>query len=245
VRQIGINQFVGEHPAIVEAMNEISVEIEKSRKHREELFNRKTPTEKFFHLLKEKLEKPRIWTVDADHPFWKFGDDTLLEIFPDTELPDIEHARDFIVHLNLLYVCDLARGNGQGRNAMELLKQTAEESGSVLTLVASPFGFAPVGSTKAFSRNSWEELWQIVGDKDWEIVYLPEVEKELMTFFYKTCDLTNICLAKETDIDDDGNPYREAKNHFCYLPSTLKQEHKDKLAYRLNIDLCSFCKTDN
>jgi GNAT superfamily N-acetyltransferase len=245
VRQIGVNQFVGEHPAIVEAMNEISMEIEKSKKHQQELFNKMTPANRFFHLLKEKLEKPRIWTVDIAHPFWKFEDDTLLEIFPDEELPDIENATDFIVHLNLLYVCDLARGKGQGRRAMELLKQTAEESGSVLTLVASPFGFAPNGSTNPFSRNTWEELWSIISDEDWTIVYLPEVEKELMTFFYKTSGLTNICLAKETDVDDDGHPNREAKNHFCYLPSTLKQKHKDKLAYRLNIDLCSFCKTDN
>lgn len=244
MRQIGVNQFAGEHPAIMEAMNEIHVEIAKAKVHRQEQFNKKTPAEKFLHLLNEKAEKPRAWNFDVQHHYWKVGNHTLIEIFPDEELKDIENGKDFLLHLNLLYVCDIHRGTGEGRKTMELLKQLSEDSGSVLTLVAAPFGYAPLDSDNPYSRNTWNELWQTVVDDEWEIVYLPSIEKELMTFFYKTAGLTNICLATEKDVDDEGKPEREGKNHFCHLPSSLDQKHRDKLEYRLNLDLCSWCKRE-
>ena len=69
---------------------------------------------------------------------------------------------------------------------MELLKQLSEDSGSVLTLGCCSVWFCSLDSDNPYSRNTWNELWQTVVDDEWEIVYQPSIEKELMTFFYKT-----------------------------------------------------------
>ena len=67
MRQIGVNQFAGDHPAIIEAMNEIGNEIAKAKIYRQELFDKKTPAEKFLHLLNEKVISTAFFLLKSLH----------------------------------------------------------------------------------------------------------------------------------------------------------------------------------
>ena len=236
MKRIGINHWTGVDDFLTDELNDLDRKITQSRKAEQERISRMAPSERFLMLTKQRFQKPKLYGVVPADDFFQIGDMTMVEIVK-MNLDDVKDAGQFMIFLQSLYVVDAARGNGEGKRAIEQIKQISEETGCVIALFAKSFGFSRDGYLpNAFQ--TFEELKKYSLEEKWPVIYLPELD---CRFFYEGCGFQNMCLydawiykrSKEQDLPFDSQ--------FAYVPSTLNKECRGQLENRLNRTLSDFC----
>ena len=242
MRCIGVNQYAGEHPAIIEAFKEYKDGYARARKIEEEKLDGLDPVDKFFHIVNAEVKRPAKYSPKFFHNY-RFCDNALvvLERIGDEAYPDIEDASKFIVLLRSVYVVDLYRSQNIGGKTMEQIKILADRAGVVVILFAKAFGISKDG--KQLNKfTSFDELWRACVE-DWKVVDLWDWQNKVADWFYKKNGLTNICLhspmAKPPEDKEDWYA-----GHFAYIPSKLKEEYRGRLCERLKFDKSVYCSQD-
>lgn len=234
MRQIGVNQWTGEHPAIIESMLEVEHEIKKHTDYAQEKFNRLNPVDKLFSLLNKNLYRP-FKTGQTEQEIYFPNKNTWMEISRIEKLDEVPDAHKFIIKLDILYVIDLYRGEGLGRQALNLLKNYATEAGCVVILYCRPFGVTNSDRPMAFT--TMKEYISCWFDEGWEVIYEPECEAEVTKFFYSDSGLVNICLFDSGDKDIAPEDRLPVDRHFAFIPETVADEYREQLSERLNYKL--------
>lgn len=236
MKRIGISQWSGVDDFLADTLTELDRKITQSRKVEQERISRMAPSERFLTLAKQRFQKPKLYGIIPAADFFQIGEMTLVEIVK-MDLDDVKDAGQFMIFLQSLYVVDAARGNGEGKRAIEQIKQISEETGCVVALFARSFGFSRDGYLpNAFQ--TFEELKKYSLEEKWPVIYLPELD---CRFFYEGCGFQNMCLydawiykrSKEQDLPFDSQ--------FAYVPSTCNKECRGQLENRLNRTLSDFC----
>lgn len=239
MKSIGVNQWAGVDPIMAETLREFGRWTAQARTAEQDRLSRMTPSEWFLRLANERFEKPRLFGIAPVDGYWRIGDWTMAEIRK-ISLNDAKDSRSFLVHLQSLYVIDGARGNGEGKRAVEEIKRIADECGCGVTLFARSFAFSRDGRLpNAFQ--SFEELRRASLEEDWPVIYLPEWDIDCLRFFYEGCGFRNMCLydswvynrPKEDDLPFD--------RQFVYLPNSMDPALRRQIENRLNPGLCEFC----
>ena len=240
MRQIGVNQYVGDHPAIIESLLEIHLEIDKQKQHEIEKFNKLNPVGKFFNLLNKNVSRPYKYGQNNDScEMYQHNEFTFMELEPVGELTGVPSCNEFMISLNSIYTIDTHRLEGRGRQAMDILTDTCEKSGAVLILFCNPFGIGQYG--KQFAITTPQEFIQRWYDDRWDAVYAPKHEGDLTKFFYKQSGLVNCCLYDEWIYEREKEHDLPVDRQFAYLPENLEGKYKDQLEERLNTELCKYC----
>ena len=240
MRQIGVNQFVGDHPAIIESLQEIHVEIEKQKEHDKNKFGRLNPSQKFFHILNNTINRPlKFGQNDKDCELYQYKEYTFMELEKVQEWTGVPDCKDFVVLLNIIYVCDGHRMNGYGGQAMKLLQDTCNKSGAVLILFCNPFGIGQYG--KPYAITNPKDFTRYWFDDNYDTTYYPKSDAKLTQFFYKQNGLINMCLYDEWIYDRDKEDDLPIEQQFAYLPDNLLPKYREQLSDRLNIELCKWC----
>ena len=236
MKRIGTYQWCGIDDFLFDPLSDLDRKITQSRKVEQERISRMPPSERFLMLAKQRFQKPRLYGIIPADDFFQIGDFTMTEIVK-MDLDDVKDAGQFMIFLQSLYVVDAARGNGEGKRAIEQIKQISEETGCVVALFAKSFAFSRDGYLpNAFQ--TFEELKKYSLEEKWPVIYLPELD---CRFFYEGCGFQNMCLydawiykrSKEQDLPFDSQ--------FAYVPSTLNKECRGQLENRLNRTLSDFC----
>ena len=166
-----MNQWAGVDPIMAETLREFGRWTAQARTAEQDRLSRMTPSEWFLRLANERFEKPRLFGIAPVDGYWRIGDWTMAEIRK-ISLNDAKDSRSFLVHLQSLYVIDGARGNGEGKRAVEEIKRIADECGCGVTLFARSFAFSRDGRLpNAFQ--SFEELRRASLEEEWPVIYLP------------------------------------------------------------------------
>jgi GNAT superfamily N-acetyltransferase len=236
---IGVNQWTGVDPATAEMIAELGQWAKHSQKTEKERLSRMPPSEGFLGLASERFLRPKIFGIAPVEGYWRIGDWTLAEIRR-IVLDDAQDSGKFLIHLQSLYVVDSARGRGEGKKAIEQIRQIADECGCGVTLFAKSFAFSRNGHLPN-ALQTFEELRQASLEEEWPVIYLPEWDIDCLRFFYEGCGFRNMCLydsrvytrAKEEDL-----PF---ESQFVYLPRSLDPAWQRQIEHRLNRDLCEFC----
>lgn len=237
---IGVNQWTGVDPFTAEVISDLEQWVTHSARRQQERLARMTPRERFLRLVNERFQKPRIFGVAPVDGYWRIGDWGLVEIRR-ISLEDARDSERYLIHLQSLYVVDMARGSGEGTRVIEQIKQIADECGCGVTLFAKPFALSRDGRVpNAFQ--TFEELRQASLEEEWPVIYLPEWQGDCLRFFYERCGFRNMCLydswvyerPKEADLPFD--------NQFAYLPNSMDAAWRRQIEHRLNRDLCEFCR---
>lgn len=239
MKSIGVDQWAGIDPIMAETLREFGRWTAQARTAEQDRLSRMTPSEWFLRLANERFEKPRLFGIAPVDGYWRIGDWTMAEIRK-ISLNDAKDSRSFLVHLQSLYVIDGARGNGEGKRAVEEIKRIADECGCGVTLFARSFAFSRDGRLpNAFQ--SFEELRRASLEEEWPVIYLPEWDIDCLRFFYEGCGFRNMCLydswvynrPKEDDLPFD--------RQFVYLPNSMDPAWRSQIEHRLNQDRCEFC----
>jgi GNAT superfamily N-acetyltransferase len=236
---IGVNQWAGVDPVTAEMIAEMGQWAKHSQEVEQERFSRLPPSEKFLRLANERFHKPKIFGIAPVEGYWRIGDWTLAEIHR-IVLDDAKDAEKFLIHLQSLYVVDSARGKGEGKRAIEQIKQIADECGCGVTLFAKSFAFSRDDHLPN-ALQTFDELRKASLEEKWPVVYLPEWDIDCLRFFYEGCGFQNMCLydswvykrPKEEDLPFDSQ--------FVYLPSSMDSAWRRQIEHRLNRNLCKFC----
>jgi GNAT superfamily N-acetyltransferase len=242
MRCIGVNQYAGEHPAIIEAFKEYKEGYARARKIEKEKLDGLDPVDKFFHIVNAEVERPAKYSREFFHNY-RFCDNALvvLERIGDDAFPDIEGCSRFIVLLRSIYVVDLYRSQNIGQRTIEQIKRIADRAGVVVILFAKAFGISKDG--KQLNKfTSFEELWRACVE-DWDVVDLWDWQSEVADWFYKKNGLTNICL-HSPKAKPPGNTEEWYSGQFAYIPDKLKEEYRVMLKERLKFDQSIFCSKD-
>jgi GNAT superfamily N-acetyltransferase len=236
---IGVNQWTGVDPATAEMIAELGQWAKHSQKAEQERLSRMPPSERFLRLASERFQRPKIFGIAPIEGYWRIGDWALAEIRK-ISLDDAKDSGRFLIHLQSLYVVDAARGSGEGKRAIEQIKEIADECGCGVTLFAKSFAFSREGHIPN-ALQTFEELRQAALEEKWPVLYLPEWDIECLRFFYEGCGFQNMCLydswvyqrPKEEDLPFDSQ--------FVYLPNSLNPAWRSQIEHRLNRDICKFC----
>ena len=239
MRCIGVNQWAGADPWLGEVMHDLEQHAARAHQAERNRWARMPPSEKFFKLANERFQVPKLYGIAPTQNYWQIGTSTLAEITP-MVLHDAADSRKFLVHLQSLYVVDAARGQGEGKRALEQIKQLAEECGCGVTLFAQSFALSRDGE-RPNAVQTFAELMQAVLEEVWPVVYQPDWDIECLRFFYQSSGLQNLCLygpwvygrPREDDLPFD--------RQFAYLPSSMDPQHLGQIKNRLNPTLCPFC----
>ena len=235
MKRIGTYQWCGIDDFLADELNDLDRKITQSKKAEQERISRMAPSERFLMLAKQRFQKPKLYGIIPADDFFQI-DFTMIEIVK-MDLDDVKDAGQFMIFLQSLYVVDAARGNGEGKRAIEQIKQISEESGCCVALFARSFAFSKEGYLpNAFQ--TFEELKKASLEEKWPVIYLHELD---CRFFYEGCGFQNICLyeswvykrPKEQDLPFDSQ--------FVYLPSSLDKDCRRQLDNRLNRNMCEFC----
>ena len=236
MKRIGTYQWCGIDDFLADELNDLDRKITQSKKAEQERISRMAPSERFLMLAKQRFQKPKLYGIIPADDFFQIGDFTMIEIVK-MDLDDVKDAGQFMIFLQSLYVVDAARGNGEGKRAIEQIKQISEESGCCVALFAKSFALSKEGYLpNAFQ--TFEELKKASLEEKWPVIYLHELD---CRFFYEGCGFQNICLyeswvykrPKEQDLPFDSQ--------FVYLPSSLDKDCRRQLENRLNRTLSDFC----
>ncbi len=236
MKRIGTYQWCGIDDFLADELNDLDRKITQSKKAEQERVSQMPPSERFLMLAKQRFIKPKLYEIIPADDFFQIGNWTLVEIVK-MNLDDVKDAGQFMIFLQSLYVVDAARGNGEGKRAIEQIKQISEDTGCAVALFAKSFGFSRDGYLlNAFQ--TFEELKKYSLEEKWPVLYLHELD---CRFFYEQCGFHNLCLyeswvykrPKEQDLPFD--------NQFVYLPSTMDRECRGQLDNRLNRNMCEFC----
>ena len=235
MKRIGTYQWCGIDDFLADELNDLDRKITQSKKAEQERISRMAPSERFLMLAKQRFQKPKLYGIIPADDFFQI-DFTMIEIVK-MDLDDVKDAGQFMIFLQSLYVVDAARGNGEGKRAIEQIKQISEESGCCVALFARSFALSKEGYLpNAFL--TFDELKKASLEEKWPVIYLHELD---CRFFYEGCGFQNICLyeswvykrPKEQDLPFDSQ--------FVYLPSTMDRECRGQLDNRLNRNMCEFC----
>jgi GNAT superfamily N-acetyltransferase len=239
MKLIGVHQWAGADPWLAGMANDLEQLAERSRRHAQERWHRMAPSERFFERAKERFRIPQLFGVAPARWFWQIGEWTLAEIRP-ISLHDIADSSSFLVHLQSIYVVDAMRGQGEGKRALEQIKQLAEECGCGVTLFAKSFALSR-DEELPNAVQTFDELVRAALEEEWPVLYQPDWDAECLRLFYASCGWVNMCLygpwvygrPKEEDLPFD--------RQFAYLPQSMAPAHRSRLAGRLNPDLCEYC----
>jgi len=235
-----VNQWAGADPWMGEIVHDLEQQAARARKAKQDRWKLMAPSAKFFQLANERFTAPKLYGIAPVQNYWQIGESTLAEINP-ASLHGAADSRKFLVHLQSLYVVDAHRGQGEGKRALEQIKQLAEECGCGVTLFAKSFAVSRDGE-RPNAVQTMQELVQAVLEEVWPIVYQPNWDIECLRFFYQSSGLQNLCLygpwvygrPKEDDLPFD--------RQFAYLPRSMDPQWLSQIENRLNPDLCPFCK---
>jgi len=240
VKQIGPNIFVGDDPYTCLLAAEIANEGRRRRLQAEVNAKLLSPADRFLALLNERTTKPKRFGFLADHSYFRFGEHTLISVLKTKKLSGVPDCDQFMCHLESIYVVDAERGKGLGTACMDMITDIAEESGCVVDLFCNPYVWSRDGANK-YAIESFEQLWGIVFDEKWDILYHKDSQKELTKFFYMRSGFMNMCLYDEWVYQRDKEEDLPFEQQFAFLPSTLRPEYKRQLESRLNREGCEFC----
>ena len=239
MKRIGTNQWAGPDAWMAEAAHELHQEAQRAQRRAADRWETRTPSERFFELAGQRFVVPQLFGVAPVKWHYQIGDWTLAEI-RHVALHDATDSSSYMVHLQSLYVVDAVRGKGEGKRAVEALKQLAEDCGCAVTLFAKSFAFSK-DEDLPNAVETFDELVHASLEEMWPVVYQPEWDIDCLRFFYESCGLTNICLygpwvyqrPKEEDLPFD--------RHFIYMPQSMDAGHRSQLANRLNPGICEYC----
>jgi GNAT superfamily N-acetyltransferase len=240
MRQIGPNLFVGDDPYVCLLAAEIEEESRRRDLKRRIETNRQPPSERFLSLLNERTTKPKRYGFIVDHPYFRYGDDTLISLHKTNGLTGVPDCKKFMVHLESVYVVDVARGSGSGTRCMEMLTEIAEQAGCVVFLFCNPFVWS-CDARNHYAMESFEQLWNVVFDDKWDVLYHRDSQHELTKAFYYRSGFVNMCLYDEWVYQRDKREDLPFEQQFVYLPSTLREEYRIQLEMRLKREGCEFC----
>lgn len=240
MRQIGPSLFVGDDPYICFQAAEIAEESRRRNLVEETKAKTELPSDRFFRLLNKRTTKPKRYGFLVDHPYFRFGDDTLISVHKSVELSGVPDCKKFMVHLESIYVVDVAQGSGSGTHCMDMLTEIAEQAGCVVFLFCKPFVWSCDGRNH-YAMESFEQLWNVVYDEKWDVLYHRESQHELTAFFYRRSGFVNMCLYDKWVYRRDKSEDLPFEQQFAFLPSTLKPEYRQQLEKRLKIYGCEFC----
>jgi GNAT superfamily N-acetyltransferase len=240
MRQIGPSLFVGGDPYVCFLAAEIEEESRRRNLDRRIETNRQPPSDRFLSLLKERTTKPKRYGFIVDHSYYRFGDDTLISIYKPNGLAGVPDCKKFMVHLESVYVVDVARGSGSGTRCMDMLTEIAEQAGCVVFLFCKPFVWSCDGRNH-YAMESFEQLWNVVFDDKWDVLYHRDSQHELTKVFYQRSGFVNMCLYDEWVYQRDKSEDLPFEQQFVYLPSTLRPEYRNQLEMRLKREGCEFC----
>jgi len=88
---------------------------------------------------------------------------------------------------------------------------------------------------------SFEQLWNVVFDDKWDVLYHRDTQYELTKFFYRRSGFVNMCLYDEWVYQRDKSEDLPFEQQFVYIPASLKPEYRQQLEMRLKNDGCEFC----
>lgn len=236
MKQIGPNQFVGDDPYFCL----MAAEFEGESRRRGIQADLRCPSEKFFSLLGERTDKPKRFGFLVDHNYFRFGEHTLISVQKTRGLSGVPNCESFMCQLESIYVVDTARGQGNGTACIDMITEIAEQSGCVVDLFCNPFVWSRDGSSK-YAIESFEQLWEIISDDKWDILYHRDSQKELTKFFYARSGFVNICLYDKWVYGRDKSEDLPFEQQFAFLPSTLRPEYRRQLNSRLSRQGCEFC----
>ena len=239
MKKIGVNQWVGADPWFADTVRDLQQQAERTRQAETERWRRMSPSDKFFHLANDRFENPRLFGIAPVKGYWQIGDWTLAEISP-VSLEDARDSKRCLVHLQSLYVVDMARGKGEGKRSIEEIKKIADECGCGVTLFAKSFAFSRDGDLP-FALQTFEELRKASLEEKWPIIYLPEWDIECLRFFYEGCGFQNMCLYDSWVFKRPKEEDLPFKSQFVYLPISMDPVWRHQIEHRLNRDLCEFC----
>jgi hypothetical protein len=121
-----------------------------------------------------------------------------------------------------------------------MLTEIAEESGCVNDLLCNPFVWSCDGGNN-YAMESFEQLWDVVFDESWDVLYHRDLQKEMTRFFYHRSGFVNMCLYDKWVYERDKNDDLPFEQQFAYIPSTLNGEYRQQLDDRVRIGACDFC----
>ncbi len=240
MKQIGPNTFIGADPYLCMMAAELVIESNRREADRERKFRQLSPADKFLYLLNKRTQKPKRMGVSVDHTYFRFGQNTLISLFKTDKLSGVPDCNRFMCHVESIYIVDSARGLGLGRECVDMLTGIAEETGCVLELFCNPFVWSYDGIS-AYAFESFDQLWGVVCDEKWEILYHRDYQKELTKFFYQQAGFTNMCLYDEWVYARDKEEDLPFDQQFAYVPKTLSSEYRQQISRRLNYGECEFC----
>jgi GNAT superfamily N-acetyltransferase len=240
VRQIGPSIFVGDDPLVCFQAAAICEESQRRSLYRETRQRCQSPSDKFLSLLNERMVKPKRYGFIVDHSYFRFGDHTLICVSKADRLSGVPDCRAFMVQLKSIYVVDTARGAGNGTLCIDTLTEIAEEAGCVLALFCNPFVWSCDGINQ-YAIESFDQLWDVVFNDKWDVLYHRDSQHELTKFFYQRSGFTNICLYDDWVYKRDKSDDLPFEQQFAYLPSSLKPEYRQQLEIRLKSKGCDFC----
>lgn len=236
---IGVRQWAGVDPVMAEALGEFGRWTAQARRAEQDRLSRMTPSERFLSLANERFEKPRLFGIAPMGGYWRIGEWALAEIRK-ISLNDAMDSGRFLIHLQSLYVVDLARGKGEGKRSIERIKQIADECGCGVTLFVKSFAFSRDGYLP-YALQTFEELRKAALEEGWPVIYLPEWDSDCLRFFYESCGFQNMCLYDSWVYDRPKEEDLPFDRQFVYLPSSMDPVWRSQIEHRLNRDLCEFC----
>lgn len=241
MRQIGINQYVGADPYVIDCYRAAKKEIEESRRAKAEDLKELKPIDRFFRIANDEIRRPAGYHPNF-YTYYRVQENALCEIvrIQQQDFPDMKDCQEFIVQLKSIYVVDAFRSTGVATRTFEQIKDVCERTGCVLILWASAFGL----SKDREYRNgfeTFEDLWTAAFVEQYDVVYLHDWITEVAECFYQKVGLRNICLNSPNINPEEKEKTNWTNGHFAYIPDSLDPKYYERLVERLNPELSKFC----
>jgi GNAT superfamily N-acetyltransferase len=236
VKQIGPSLFVGDDPYFCHQAAELLQESRRRNLNKE----RQTPSDRFLAVLNERTTKPKRYGFLVDHSYFRFGEHTLISVVKTKGLSGVPDCDKFMCHLESIYVVDVARGQGYGTACIDMLTEVAEETGCVIDLFCNPFVWSFDGANK-YAIESFDQLWEVVFDDRWDVLYHRDMQSELTKLFYARLGFVNMCLYDKWVYGRDKTEDLPFEQQFAYLPTSLNPSYRNQLLNRLSPEGCEYC----